>query len=205
MPLTYIYFPNLYSLISFSGLCPYLRPLSPSLYLLLIPVPYLQIFPLSISLYFILISVPCPIVFSHPEVCTLSLFLYIMPISVSCPYFCILSLALYLITMYISNHLSVLWRTCSFTPIHSLTGPVGQPFASCLGGSSSGPGDAPTLTMEPGSPVSDVSLHWWPRRYLITGLSPFSGCFTRLHADDVKRRQLCHAQVGASRGFAPTM
>jgi hypothetical protein len=28
----------------------------------------------------------------------------------------------------------VLWRPCSFTPIHSLTGPVGQPFASCLGG-----------------------------------------------------------------------
>jgi hypothetical protein len=29
------------------------------------------------------------------------------------------------------------------------------------GGSGSRPGDAPTLTMEPGSPVSDVSLYWW--------------------------------------------
>jgi hypothetical protein len=27
----------------------------------------------------------------------------------------------------------VLWRLCSFTPVHSLTGPVGQPFASHLG------------------------------------------------------------------------
>jgi hypothetical protein len=26
-----------------------------------------------------------------------------------------------------------LWRPCNFTPIHSLTGLVGQPFASCLG------------------------------------------------------------------------
>ncbi len=27
-----------------------------------------------------------------------------------------------------------LWRPCTFTPIHSLTGPMGQPFASRLGG-----------------------------------------------------------------------
>jgi hypothetical protein len=27
-----------------------------------------------------------------------------------------------------------LWRSCNFTPIHSLTGPVGQPYASRLGG-----------------------------------------------------------------------
>ncbi len=40
----------------------------------------------------------------------------------------------------------------------SLTGPVGQLFASRLGGSSSCPGDAPPLTTEPGSPVSDVLL-----------------------------------------------
>ncbi len=32
------------------------------------------------------------------------------------------------------KHISViLWRPCNFTPIHSLTGPVDQPFASCLG------------------------------------------------------------------------
>jgi hypothetical protein len=37
-----------------------------------------------------------------------------------------------------------LWRSCSFTPIYSLTGPVGQWFASRLGGSNSRPRDAPT-------------------------------------------------------------
>ncbi len=46
-----------------------------------------------------------------------------------------------------------IWRPWSFTTIHNLTGPVGQPFASCPGGSSSRPRDAPTLTMELGSPV----------------------------------------------------
>jgi hypothetical protein len=44
------------------------------------------------------------------------------------------------------------------TPLKSLTGPVGQPFASCLGGSGSRPRDAPTV-LELGSPVSNVSLH----------------------------------------------
>jgi hypothetical protein len=39
-----------------------------------------------------------------------------------------------------------------------LTGPVGQQFASRLGGSSSRPRSASTLTMEPGSPVSNVLL-----------------------------------------------
>jgi hypothetical protein len=29
---------------------------------------------------------------------------------------------------------SILWRPCNFTPTHSLTGPMGQPFASRLGG-----------------------------------------------------------------------
>ncbi len=32
-------------------------------------------------------------------------------------------------------------RPCSYTPIHSLTGPVGQPFAPHPGGSSSHPGN----------------------------------------------------------------
>jgi hypothetical protein len=62
----------------------------------------------------------------------------------------------------------VLWRPCSFTPIHSLTGPVGQPFASPLWGSISWPGDAPTLTIEPGSPVSDVSLQWCIKKIVNT-------------------------------------
>jgi hypothetical protein len=29
---------------------------------------------------------------------------------------------------------SILWRPCNFTPTHSLTGPMGKPFASHLGG-----------------------------------------------------------------------
>ncbi len=51
-----------------------------------------------------------------------------------------------------------LWRPCNFIPIHSLTGPMGQPFASRLGGHGSCTRDAPSLTMEPGSHVSAVSL-----------------------------------------------
>jgi hypothetical protein len=35
-------------------------------------------------------------------------------------------------------------RPCYLTPLHSLTGLVGQPFASRLGGSVSRPGDAQT-------------------------------------------------------------
>ncbi len=46
------------------------------------------------------------------------------------------------------------------TVIHSPTGPVGQLFAFSLGGSSLYPENAPTLAMEPGSPVTDVLLHW---------------------------------------------
>jgi hypothetical protein len=46
----------------------------------------------------------------------------------------------------------------NFIPMHSLTGPVGQPFASRLGGQQFVSCDAPTPTTEPGSPVCDVSL-----------------------------------------------
>ncbi len=56
-----------------------------------------------------------------------------------------------------------LWRACNLTYfIHSLTGPVGQPFASCH----EGPGFNPqgVLIWNQDSPVSVVSLHWWPRR-----------------------------------------
>ncbi len=85
---------------------------------------------------------------------------------------------------------------CSFTPIHSLTGPVGQPFASRLEGSGSHPGDEPTLTMEPGSPVSNVFIGD-PDVIRSLASSPFSGCFTRLHANYVKRRRLCHPSAGS--------
>ncbi len=59
----------------------------------------------------------------------------------------------------------------------------GSPFASRLWGSGSRPGDAPTLTVEPGSPVSDVSLHWWPWRdhWSLAMKGPLtlaSGCFS---------------------------
>jgi hypothetical protein len=50
-----------------------------------------------------------------------------------------------------------LWRPCSYRFIHTLTGPVGQPFASLLGGQGSASWGS-TNTIEPGSPVSNVSL-----------------------------------------------
>ncbi len=62
------------------------------------------------------------------------------------------------------KRMKVPWRPCSYSPIHNLTVPMGQPFTSGLGGYGSCPRDALTLTMEPGSPVSNVSLHWWPQR-----------------------------------------
>jgi hypothetical protein len=55
--------------------------------------------------------------------------------------------------------------------MHSLTGPVGQPFASRLGRQQ----DVPTLTMELGSPVSDVSLHYHIRiKWSNNGLNIYS-------------------------------
>jgi hypothetical protein len=65
----------------------------------------------------------------------------------------------------------MVWSSCSFTLIHSRTGPVGQLFAFSLGGSSLYPENAPTLAMEPGSPVTDVLLHWWPWCDVITTLA----------------------------------
>jgi hypothetical protein len=51
----------------------------------------------------------------------------------------------------------VLGSPAFLTPLHSLTGPEGQPFASHLGGISLCPWGAPTL-LELGSLVSAVSL-----------------------------------------------
>ncbi len=50
----------------------------------------------------------------------------------------------------------MLWSSCIFTPLHSLTGSVGQPFASHQGGQRFAPGYASTH-LELGSPVSAVS------------------------------------------------
>ncbi len=51
-----------------------------------------------------------------------------------------------------------LWRPCNFTPIHSLTGPVGQPFASCLGGQRFLSHGCTNSQWNQVSPVSIVSL-----------------------------------------------
>ncbi len=66
-------------------------------------------------------------------------------------------------------------------------------------GSSSRPRDAPTLTMELGSPVSDVSLPGDPNVILLLAWSPFSGRFTRLHANNVNSR--CDHTSQAFPGF----
>jgi hypothetical protein len=64
----------------------------------------------------------------------------------------------------------VLWSSCILTPLHSLTGPVGQPFSSRPGGQRSG--DAPTL-LELGSPVSNVPLQSFDFRQPIEVLMRF--------------------------------
>ncbi len=56
-----------------------------------------------------------------------------------------------------------LWRVCNLTSFSPcLTGPVDYPFASCP----RDPGSKPLggLMWNRDSPVSIVSLHWWPRR-----------------------------------------
>ncbi len=89
-----------------------------------------------------------------------------------------------------------MWRPCSFSPIHSLTGLVGQKgLIPVYGGSALRPRDASTLTMESYSPVSNVSLHWWPRHN-------WSRRFTMLRADDAISQRLHHSTVSASQGFA---
>jgi hypothetical protein len=57
---------------------------------------------------------------------------------------------------------NVLWRPCNFTLLYSLTGPVGQPFASCLGGQRFASWGCTNSQWNRISPVSVVSLHWWP-------------------------------------------
>ncbi len=55
-----------------------------------------------------------------------------------------------------------MWRACNLTAfIHGSTSPVVHPFASCY----EGPGFNPqgVLMWNRDSPVSIVSLHWWPR------------------------------------------
>ncbi len=68
---------------------------------------------------------------------------------------------------------NILWSSCILTPLHSLTGPEGQQFASPRGGAVC-PGDAPTL-LELG--------FWWPHRdpwspASIGPLTSATGCFS---------------------------
>ncbi len=58
-----------------------------------------------------------------------------------------------------------LWRPCSSIYCIYTVSLVQwvKPYASHPGGSGSRPRNVPTFTMEPGSPLSDVLLHWWPQ------------------------------------------
>jgi hypothetical protein len=93
----------------------------------------------------------------------------------------------------------------NFTPIHRLTGPDGQPFASHLGSQRFASRGCKNSQWNWVSPVSAVSLIGDPDVIRSLASPPFSGCFTRLHADNVKSQRLRHSSVGASLGFTPTM
>ncbi len=67
------------------------------------------------------------------------------------------------------------------------------------------PGGGGVLMLNRDSPVGLVSLYWWSHMIWSLASLPFSGCFTRLSADNVKSQQLRCPSVGASLGFAPTM
>jgi hypothetical protein len=71
------------------------------------------------------------------------------------------------------------------------------------GGSSSCPGDAPTL-LQLGSPDS-AGYIGDPDMIRSLASSPFSGRFSMLCANDVKSQQLRRPSMGASLGFVPRM
>ncbi len=75
----------------------------------------------------------------------------------------------------------VLWRTCNFTPIHGLPSLVGQLFASRLGGQRFASWGCTISQWNRVSPVSTVSLHWWPQSLA------------------------SRPSLGASQGFTPSM
>jgi hypothetical protein len=82
---------------------------------------------------------------------------------------------------------AMLWRPCNFAPIHSLTGPVGQPFASCQGGSAVHLLRMHKLTNGTGFLVLALSCYSGdPDVIRSLALAPLIGCFTRLCADNVK-------------------
>ncbi len=74
------------------------------------------------------------------------------------------------------NLMVCLWRPWNFTPIHSLIGPVGQPFASRPGGQRFASQACLNSQWNRVSPVNAVSLHWWPWRDPIGPLTLATGC-----------------------------
>jgi hypothetical protein len=60
-----------------------------------------------------------------------------------------------------------LWRPCNFTPAHSLTGPVAQPFASRLGGQRFASRGCTNSQWNRVFPVSAVSLQHFNILYLV--------------------------------------
>ncbi len=77
-----------------------------------------------------------------------------------------------------------MWRPCNFTPLHSLTGPVGQPFASRLGSQCF-------------ASQGCTNLHW----NRVFSVSAGSLLVTPKWFDP----WLCRLSVGTSLCFAPTM
>jgi hypothetical protein len=67
---------------------------------------------------------------------------------------------------YVCYNITRMWRACNLTAfIHSSTGPVVHPFASCHEGPRFNPKRGTYVLMwNRDSPVSVVSLHWRPRR-----------------------------------------
>jgi hypothetical protein len=103
------------------------------------------------------------------------------------------------------QRICILWRSCNLTTFTScLTGPVDYLFASRHEGPGfNSPGgylcEIRILLFALSRCIGDPDVIW------SLALLTFSGCFTRLHADNVKSQRLFHPSVGASLGFEPTM
>jgi hypothetical protein len=88
--------------------------------------------------------------------------------------------------------LTILWMPCNFTAIHSLTGPVGQPFASCLGGQRFASWGGKTHN---GTRFLQLVLSRYigdPDVIRTVASPPFSGCFTRLCANQCEKPVASH-------------
>jgi hypothetical protein len=86
--------------------------------------------------------------------------------------------------------MTCMWRPFNFTPIHSPTGPVGQPLLPVYGVSASRPGDAQTH-----NGTGFLLLRETPTRLingLVLGSVPTMGSFTRLVLNDVKSQLWSH-------------